>query len=204
MTFEHIAPNSIDLALNLACSLNPNLSPAAARTRDRFRDLVGFKRGIVRELGHAVVAAHLLLPLVRVTIEPDGDLRGACHYAVTREDLGNNDMTARMAVSTSAGRVAVATAIAGYDLTETEFACSIDSHHDEYAHDDRLLRSLALRLNVAYEPWARKVISDAWHILALRHVWSALMALAPELKRERTISGDRVRQVLAEGATLVG
>lgn len=181
-----------------------HLSPAAAKVRDRFKDLVGFKRGIIHELGDVVVAVYLHQPLVSVTIEPDGDLAGACRYAINREDIGNNSLTAGIAVVTSAGRVAVVMALAGYAMTETEFACSVDSHHDEYAHDDRMLRSLAQRLNVAYHPWVSKVSEEASNILSLQHVWDSLMRLARELKRERTLTGDRVRQVLEASLEVAG
>jgi hypothetical protein len=188
------------LALSAALSgtTTHNLSPTAIKLRDRFRDLVGFKRCIIHELGHAVVASCIGHQLVSVTIDPNGDLAGACMYMFDRQEVDSNTFRLRRAVVASAGRVAVVKAIAAHDLNEMEFACSIDSHHEEYGHDERTLSSLAQRFNVAYGPWVRKVSEDAWNILDAPEVWNALMKLARELKHERTLAGGRVRQVLRE------
>jgi hypothetical protein len=42
---------SLAAALNIGHSQSHNLSPAAAKLRNRFKDLVGFDRGIIHELG---------------------------------------------------------------------------------------------------------------------------------------------------------
>jgi len=181
-----------------------HLSPSTAGLRDRFRDLVGFKRGIIHELGHGLVAIHLGHRLVSVTVEPAGDLGAACMYAFDRRVVGTDTFRAERAVVASAGRVAVVMALDGYTLSDTEFACSIDSHHEEYGHDDRMLRSLAECPNLAYHRWVRHVSEQAWSILAAPYIWSALMRLARELKRERTLTGDRVRKVLAEEMAVAG
>jgi len=42
---------SLAAALNIGHSQSHNLSPAAAKLRNRFKDLVGFDRGIIHERG---------------------------------------------------------------------------------------------------------------------------------------------------------
>ena len=109
-----------------------------------------------------------------------------------------------MAISTGAGRVAVVKAIDGYALTDAEFAFTIDSQHEEYKHDDRTLWSLASDLNIGpgkFNDWVEEVSAEAWLILSIPGVWDALMTLAKELKRDRTLTGDRVRQVLDEAVS---
>jgi hypothetical protein len=92
-------------------------------------------------------------------------------------------------------------AIDGCELTEAEFACTIDSHREEYGHDDRSLRGLAVELNVLpgmHKDWVEDVSAHAWRTLSIPSVWGAMMNLAKQLKRERTLTGDRVRQMLVE------
>jgi hypothetical protein len=200
MNVKHNA-TSLAVALNVGRSRTHNLSPAAAKLRDRFRDLVGLNRGIIHELGHAVVAAYLGEPLVMVTIEANGNLGGACVYRFKKEEIGTGNFAARRAIVASAGRVAVVKAIDGYELSEAEFVCTIDSDDEEYGHDDRHLQSLASHLNIwpsFYEGWIEEVSAEAWRILSTPSIWDALLKLAKELKRKRTLTGDRVRQVLNE------
>ena len=68
----------------------------------------------------------------------------------------------------------------------------------EYGYDDRHLQSLASHLNIwpsFYEGWIEEVSAEAWRILSTPSIWDALLKLAKELKRKRTLTGDRVRQV---------
>lgn len=177
----------------------PTLSPSAMKLRDRFRELTRFRRTIIHELGHAVVATYLGQPLLSVTIEGDGDLAGACRYEIAKEDLGNNQLTANQAVVSAAARSAVVHALLGHEMTQIEFICSIDSMHDEYKIDMDTLRGCAEHLKVppsVFDLWAEQQFSKASEILDIPHVWKALMLLAKELKREGTLSGTRVYQVL--------
>jgi len=87
-TFMNIARDtypSLAAALSIGPSQSLNLSPAAAKLRERFKDLVGFERGIIHELGHAVVATYLDQALETVTIEPDRDLAAACVYLLPEQ-----------------------------------------------------------------------------------------------------------------------
>lgn len=177
------------------------LSPASLKLRDRFRDLTGFSRTIIHELGHAVVAAYLGQPLKSVTIEAAGNLAGACTYFIRVEHLGNNDLTANQAVVSMAARAAVIRALLGCHLTEIEIECSIDSVNDEYRLDELNLLHYARCLDIPaaeFEGWRNTKTNVAWEILHTPYIWQALQKLAKELKRERTMPGTRVYEVLAE------
>ena len=179
----------------------PQLSPFAMKLRDRFRDLTGFRRTIIHELGHAVVAAHLNHPLEKVTIESEGNLGGACFYDIRLDELGNNHLTANQAVVTMAAKAAVVRALSEYTSTEVEWDCSAGIYQDEYGIDQGTFRACARYLNVpepAFSLWVENVAHAAWDILSIPHVWKALMKLAKEIKREKTLTGDRVRDVLAD------
>jgi len=159
---------SLAAALNIGHSQSHNLSPAAAKLRNRFKDLVGFDRGIIHELGHAVVAVHLGHPLVRVTIAPDGNLGGSCFYNFSEEEFDFRTFAIQRAIVVSAARVAVVKAIEGYELTEADFTYTIDSYYEEYGHDDQHLRNIASDLNIwpgIYEGWVEEVSAEAWRIL---------------------------------------
>lgn len=178
-----------------------SLSPSALKLRDRFRDLVGFDRRIIHELGHAVVAVHLGQPLFSVTIEPEGNLAGACMYEIRPDELGTNALTAAQAIVTAGAKAAVVTALIGCELSAIELSCSIDSHHDEYGIDEDNLRAYARLLQIpdaGFAVWRSSLMLAASEILQVPSVWTALMMLARELKRKRTLSGARVGEVLGQ------
>lgn len=179
---------------------HPQLSPSALKVRDRFRDLTGLDRSIVHELGHAVVAAYLDHPVEKVTVEAEGILGGACFYRIRPEELGNNRLTADKAVVTMGAKAAVVRALYEFDLTEIEWDCSSGVYQDEYGIDERTLRACARCLNVPparLSLWMEALAQAAWDILSIAYVWQALTRLAKELKRERTLTGARVYEVLA-------
>jgi hypothetical protein len=177
------------------------LSPYARKLRDRFRELTGFRRTIIHELGHAVVATYLRQPLLSVTVEGCGNLAGACEYDIGIQDLGNNELTANHAVVTAAAQAAVVRALIGHEMTREQFVCSIDSNQDEYRHDEINLIEFAKYLNISdteFDLWRSQQRSRASEILETPYVWVALLRLAKELKREETLSGVRVREVLEQ------
>ena len=179
----------------------PTLSAFAMKLRDRFKEFTGFHRKVVHELGHAVVAIYLELPIISVTIEGSGILAGACTYGIRPEDLGNNQLTADQAVTTAGARVAVVQMLVGHEMTEQEALCSFDSNHDEYRLDEDNLLGLAKYLNISdaeFDLWRRQQFSRASEILEIPYVWKTLKLLAKELKREGTLSGTRIREVLDE------
>lgn len=197
--------SSFDLGAEPAVELDghllAHLSPAARKLRDRFREVVGFRRTIIHELGHAVIAVHLKQPLRTVTIEANGKLAGACSYAIQPQDLGNNALTAAQAIATAGAKAAVLNALVGHEMSHIETACSIDSDHDEYRLDEDMLRAYARYLQIpsaAFALWREEQMHTAFVILRRPQIWKALMKLAKELKSQQTLTGDRVREVLEE------
>ena len=146
-----------------------------------------------------MVATHLGQPLLSVTIEGEGNLAGACTYDIGKEDLGNNQLTANQAIVTAAAKSAVVRALIGHEMTKQSLLQHRFSIHDEYRIDENTLRGLAEYLRVsasAFDLWAKQQSLKASEIFKIPSVWKALMLLAKELKRDQTLAGTRISEVL--------
>jgi hypothetical protein len=178
-----------------------NLTWKARKLRDKFKDVTGFPRKIFHELCHAVPAAFFELPLTKVSVVPQGDLAGRCEYEDGHDEKvqQNNELIQKHAVVTAAARTGVMKALVGAKMSLLDVRCSVDSDQDEYLHDDNQMQKYSQQLLVSnHDQWTKDKNDEAWKILSIPYVWQAIMKLAPELKEKGELSGDRVKEVLAQ------
>ena len=139
------------------------------------------------EAGHAVVALELDRPVVKVSILPDRDRAGICHFgkAVTRP---TEDWIEREMLIALAGMAAEARHTGTYD-------------REAAGRDLRYARALSTgRAGNARqaERLERRMLSRVENMLDEDQVWLAVERIAAELLRQGEMSGRQARHLYAE------
>ena len=139
------------------------------------------------EAGHAVVALELDRPVVKVSILPDRDRAGICHFgkAVMRP---SEDWIEREMLIALAGMAAEARHTGTYD-------------REAAGRDLRYARSLSTG-RAGNERQAarleRRMLSRVENLLDEEKVWLAVERIAAELVRQGEMSGRQARHLYAE------
>jgi ATP-dependent Zn protease len=139
------------------------------------------------EAGHAVVALALGRPVQRVSILPDRERLGTCHFgkAVFRP---SEDWLEREALIALGGLAAEARFTGVYAL-------------DGAARDRRYVAELALQRTGdarKAERLERRLLSKTEYLLAREENWRAVARIAAELVRAGAISGRAARHLFDE------
>jgi ATP-dependent Zn protease len=139
------------------------------------------------EAGHAVAALALDRPVLKVSIEPDRDRAGICHFgkSVFRP---SEDWVEREMMIALAGLAAEARHTGEYD-------------HDAAGRDLRYARSLSRDRagnDRQAERLERRLLSKVEHLLDREENWRAVERIAAELLARREMSGRQARHLYEE------